>query len=51
LIPWRDVEEIQVQTRWQDHSSVVAHGRAVPLLGVPREDAQRLADALANSRE
>ncbi|WP_432541603.1 PH domain-containing protein [Kineococcus sp. SYSU DK002] len=50
-VPWDDVLEVQVQTRWQDHSTAVVRGdRRIALPGVPAADAQRLADALGAAR-
>ncbi|WP_369068721.1 PH domain-containing protein [Kineococcus terrestris] len=48
LIPWGQVREVQVQGRWQDGNRLVLQdGRSKRLIGVPAEDARRLADALA----
>ncbi|MGI4893855.1 MAG: hypothetical protein ACRYF3_01935 [Janthinobacterium lividum] len=44
---WTQVREVKVQTRWTDVSLLVLHdGRFARLVGMPVEDAQRLADAL-----
>ncbi|MGI4895912.1 MAG: hypothetical protein ACRYF3_12445 [Janthinobacterium lividum] len=44
---WTQVREVKVQTRWTDVSLLVLHdGRIARLVGMPVEDAQRLADAL-----
>lgn len=44
---WRQVRKVSVQTRWTDVSLLVLEGgREERLMGVPLEDAQRLADAL-----
>ena len=44
---WTQVREVQVQTRWTEVSLLVLDDeRIVRLVGVPVEDAQRLADAL-----
>lgn len=51
LVTWDAVREVQVQTRWQDASSVVLEdGRKLPLSAMPREDAKRLAAALTACR-
>ncbi|WP_369056600.1 PH domain-containing protein [Kineococcus terrestris] len=48
LTPWDQVREVQVQGRWQDANRLVLQdGRRKRLIGVPAEDARRLADALA----
>jgi hypothetical protein len=50
-VPWNDALEVQVQTRWQDHSTAVLRNTTtLALVGVPAEDAQRLADALNAAR-
>lgn len=47
-IAWHQVREVQVQGRWQDVSLLIrTDGRSERLVGMPVEDAQRLADALA----
>lgn len=46
-ISWADVQEVQVQSRWQDVSVLVRRdGRSERLTGMPTQDAQRLAEAL-----
>lgn len=48
FIAWQHVQEVQVQGRWQDVSTLLrTDGRRERLVGMPVEDAQRLADALA----
>lgn len=48
LIAWDRVREVQVRGRWQDASLLVlSNGRDERLIGMPVEDAQRLAEALA----
>lgn len=50
LVPWPEVAEIRVQGRWEDTSTVVLRdGRTRPLVAMPPEDAQRLADALIDA--
>ncbi|WP_432565042.1 PH domain-containing protein [Kineococcus sp. SYSU DK003] len=51
LIPWSEVEQVCVQGRWENYSTVVTQGgRKVSLVGVPREAAQRLAEALQQAQ-
>jgi len=48
---WADVRTIEVRGRWQEHSRLVHRdGRLLPLVGMPEEDAERLADALTAAR-
>lgn len=48
VIPWAQVDDVQVQARWQDVSLLLLRdGRSERLTGVPADDARRLADALA----
>jgi len=51
VLPWSAVQEVRVQGRWDEHSSVVTDdGRTLRLTGMPVEDAQRLATALTAAR-
>jgi hypothetical protein len=44
---WTHVQDVQVQTRWTENSLLLlSDGRVARLVGMPPEDAQRLADAL-----
>ncbi|WP_432560863.1 hypothetical protein [Kineococcus sp. SYSU DK003] len=48
---WTQVAEIRVQGRWDTHSSVVFRdGRQRELVAMPAGDAERLAEALIDSR-
>ncbi|WP_380159304.1 hypothetical protein [Kineococcus sp. R86509] len=51
LLPWDEVEQVHVQGRWEDYSTVLTRGgRKMSLIGVPREAAQRLAEALQQAQ-
>lgn len=48
VVSWSQVRDVRVQGRWQDVSQLMlADGRRERLIGMPVDDAQRLADALA----
>jgi len=51
VVAWSAIREVRVQGRWDDHSSVITDaGQTLRLTGMPVDDAQRLATALAATR-
>jgi len=47
LVTWEQVRDVQLQGRWQEQSSLVLRdGSLLPLVGMPPDDARRLADAV-----
>lgn len=55
LVAWSEVVDIRVRGRWDEESSIrlpiQGHLRRRSLRGMPEEDARRLADVFARSRE
>nr|WP_240894876.1 PH domain-containing protein [Kineococcus siccus] len=52
VVRWAQVRDVQVQDRRQDVSQLLLEdGRSARLIGMPADDAQRLADALAARTE